>query len=161
MLFRSIEVVTIKPAWLCGTFAFHPMLGFRRRKQAMSIAHGCASTLLRFKQVDKSYRDEWGVAERWIPLERGVGRAWEHWRRKEKDAIKGACWLRPDQPCPFSRKALVELNKNLAKNSKPSVGPVDQLSEIHKCCMDPSTHIPDGPSVGAMEKFLRKHGLIP
>ena len=66
----NIEVVTIKPAWLCGTFAFHPMLGFRRRKQAMSIAHGCASTLLRFKQVDKSYRDEWGVAERWIPLDR-------------------------------------------------------------------------------------------
>src|SRR6266568_3092759 len=42
----DLEVVTVKPRWLCGTFAFHPMLGFRRAKQAASIAHGCASTLM-------------------------------------------------------------------------------------------------------------------
>ena len=41
----DLHVIAAKPQWLCGTFAFHPMLGFQRRKQAASIAHGCASTL--------------------------------------------------------------------------------------------------------------------
>ena len=30
----EIEVLVVKPKWLCGTFAFHPMLGFRRELQA-------------------------------------------------------------------------------------------------------------------------------
>lgn len=40
----DLEVVAVKPQWLCGTFAFHPMLGFKRKNQCASIAHGCAST---------------------------------------------------------------------------------------------------------------------
>ena len=44
----AIRIVPIKPEWLCGTFAAHPMLGFRRDRQKRSIAHGCASTLLSF-----------------------------------------------------------------------------------------------------------------
>jgi len=41
----NLDVLVVKPRWLCGTFAFHPMLGFSRKQQAESIAHGCASTI--------------------------------------------------------------------------------------------------------------------
>lgn len=41
----NLDVLAVKPQWLCGTFAFHSMLGFRRQKQTESIAHGCASTI--------------------------------------------------------------------------------------------------------------------
>ncbi len=41
----NLDVLAVKPQWLCGTFAFHPMLGFSRQKQTESIAHGCASTI--------------------------------------------------------------------------------------------------------------------
>src|SRR4029079_13395400 len=41
----NLDVLAVKPQWLCGTFAFHPMLGFNRKKQTQSIAHGCASTI--------------------------------------------------------------------------------------------------------------------
>jgi predicted acylesterase/phospholipase RssA len=47
----DLSVVVVKPKWLCSTFAFHPMLGFRRRKQAASIAHGCASTFAKLVQI--------------------------------------------------------------------------------------------------------------
>jgi hypothetical protein len=65
-------VVTVKPEWLCSTFGFHPMLGFRRRKQAESIAHGCAMTLATLYSLgafgvdQETYRiwlDEWGAAK--------------------------------------------------------------------------------------------------
>lgn len=41
----NLDVLAVKPQWLCGSFAFHPMLGFSRKKQTESIAHGCASTI--------------------------------------------------------------------------------------------------------------------
>lgn len=47
----NLSVLVVKPKWLCDTFAFHPMLGFERKKQAASIAHGCASTFARFLQA--------------------------------------------------------------------------------------------------------------
>ena len=43
-----LKVITIKPKWLCKTFAFHSLLGFRQSAQAESIAHGCASTFAHF-----------------------------------------------------------------------------------------------------------------
>ncbi len=159
----NIEVVTVKPEWLCGTFAFHPMLGFRRRSQAMSIAHGCASTLLRFKSVDEKYRRGWEIDENAIPVENGAGAAWDHWRsRKKEDGEKldGRCWLRPDETCPFSRKALEEMNHNLAKG-EPPVPAVEHLAKIHEYCVDPSTHMPEGDSIGWFERFLRKRQLLP
>ena len=30
----DLHVMNVKPKWLCNTFGFHPMLGFRRKKQA-------------------------------------------------------------------------------------------------------------------------------
>jgi hypothetical protein len=38
------EMMVVMPNCLCSTFGFHPMLGFRRSRQAASIAHGCAAT---------------------------------------------------------------------------------------------------------------------
>src|SRR5207247_1138142 len=52
----DLEVVMVRPKWLCGTFAFHPMLGFRRANQAASIAHGCASTLARLGELRQAGR---------------------------------------------------------------------------------------------------------
>jgi len=54
----NLEVVAVMPEWLCGTFAFHPMLGFRRADQARSIAHGCKTTLERL-YILKKERPEW------------------------------------------------------------------------------------------------------
>ncbi|MCU1348504.1 MAG: Patatin, partial [Acidobacteria bacterium] len=58
----SLAVVVVKPKWLCDTFAFHPMLGFKRSKQAASIAHGCASTFQRFVKL----QDEDKAARIWL-----------------------------------------------------------------------------------------------
>lgn len=160
----NIEVVTVKPEWLCGTFAFHPMLGFRRKSQAMSIAHGCASTLLRFKGVDSSFRKGWRINEKYIPVESGIGRAWENWREHRKSRGKSAdgdCWLKPGIRCPFSRQSLMEMNANLARDNKPLVQAVDHLATIHKYCVDPSTHMRDGDSTGWVERYLRKHQIVP
>ena len=140
------------------------MLGFRRRNQAMSIAHGCASTLLRFKSIAVPFRRAWKIDEKAIPVETGVGRAWEHWRKVRKKAGKdtdGKCWLRPDETCPFSRKSLIEMNKELSKTGRPSVKAIEHLSRIYELCTDPSTHMPNAASVGWFERFLRKREVIP
>lgn len=73
----DLHVIAVKPKWLCGTFGFHPMLGFRRAKQAASIAHGCASTLgtlyAEWKGAGRESR-----AKEWIP----------HWGRLDaNDAL--------------------------------------------------------------------------
>lgn len=38
-----------------GTFAFHPMLGFRRKKKAQSIAHGWEIDASGIRQVETDY----------------------------------------------------------------------------------------------------------
>ena len=84
----GIELVAIKPNWLCGTFAIHPMLGFKRERHIRSIAHGCASTLLELARVRKehigqrmreaektkkryqpapTWLEHWGIAEDRLP----------------------------------------------------------------------------------------------
>src|SRR2546429_6669916 len=54
----DIKVVTVKPKWLVSLFEFHSYLGFKRERQAASIAHGCASTLVAMlaPAVDKPVR---------------------------------------------------------------------------------------------------------
>src|SRR5262249_54269306 len=56
----SLAVIAVKPKWLCNTFGFHPMIGFRRRYQQQSIAHGCASTLAHlWNETDQTTRQAW------------------------------------------------------------------------------------------------------
>src|SRR5438874_2546462 len=59
----------VKPKWLCGTYGFHPMLGFRRKMQAASIAHGCASTFATIAQLLRhpehgAWPAEWRIPQR-------------------------------------------------------------------------------------------------
>jgi predicted acylesterase/phospholipase RssA len=106
----DLEVVPVKPEWLCSTFGFHPMLGFRRSRQAASIAHGCATTLLALARVERQengrgslWTASWGirlgslpetVPDEGVPLELVAPRE------------PGHCWLRPGELCPFSGEGL-------------------------------------------------------
>jgi predicted acylesterase/phospholipase RssA len=127
----DIEIVAVKPEWLCGTFAFHPMLGFRRKKQAQSIAHGCASTLLRFAKIAKdneAWLSGWGIERARVPKVHQWGEAFDALKARKRKTLGNACWLRPDVTCPFSKDAL--------KKAEPSLTEIviQELSEIHTEC---------------------------
>jgi predicted acylesterase/phospholipase RssA len=132
----DLEVVTVTPRWLVGTFAFHPMLGFRRYKQARSIAHGCASTLAVFSDllndpVRSAWLVPWGVDTDAVPANvyRSNGNL-----VPETSVPRGACWFRPDRPCPFSRNALEALAPALPEQT------VAELDGIYRACGRESTH---------------------
>ena len=149
----DIEVAAIKPRWLCGTFAFHPMLGFRRSEQARSIAHGCASTLA---TLDRLARDPLARGGGWLAgwragafegaVEEGAVRIAnaevKELRPKElrlaleprsEVATEGNCWFRRDgHPCPFHFPKGAELrgSRRLAA----------QLGAIYEACGRRETH---------------------
>jgi len=127
----DLEVVTVRPRWLCGTFAFHPMLGFRRLDQARSIAHGCAATLHRLAEVDEASLRGWRIEPDTLPQPAGGAREWPVVDRKAASR-NGFCWYRPGVRCPFSRQALTG-------SSLPEVTR-RQLSVIHSECGKPRTH---------------------
>lgn len=137
----DIDVVVVKPRWLCGTFAFHPMLGFRRRKQAASIAHGCAATFGKFADIaaDETRRAQWpeGWGLNTADIEPDAKRLHPHTRDKR---AKGQCHFRssPEAKCPFSSDELqkipnTEIDEKVKKN----------ISEIYRLCGLRSTH--EGP----------------
>ncbi|MCE9520467.1 MAG: patatin-like phospholipase family protein, partial [Verrucomicrobia bacterium] len=122
----NLDVLAVKPQWLCGTFAFHPMLGFSRKKQAESIAHGCASTICavadHFDPGNKAHAVDVDLLRSWA---RGRGIALNQLPERVKAGKSGAldfgpanltddeqkqgfCWFRrPDKKtgqrpiCPF------------------------------------------------------------
>lgn len=85
----NLKVESIVPDWLCGTFAFHPMMGFSRVKQAKSIAHGCRKTL---EALDP---DGGGAPRANSP---GGGSPAD----RSGPARGGACHVLPALTCPFS-----------------------------------------------------------
>ncbi len=110
----DMEVLTIRPQWLCGTFAFHPMLGFRRRKQARSIAHGCASTIEKISQFasdsdQKFWLEGWGVDTKNLP-EPKERQCKSRFRpiKQPVDGKTGGCWYCPQATCTFSCEAMDE-----------------------------------------------------
>lgn len=131
----NLEVAVVKPRWLCGTFAFHPMLGFKRREQARSIAHGCWSTLERVHDMTTRYArwlDAWGMTP-------PAG-----WRRvpNPRPEHDGDCWYRTGATCPFSdagirqsqgatgvkpetRRMLTMIYEECGKSHTHRLGPVD------------------------------------
>lgn len=132
----DIEVVTVRPNWLCGTFAFHPMLGFRRRQQAQSIAHGCASTLHRLAALPKDLLAGWGIDEERLPAPPPAEDVWPV--VSPRAARDGTCWYRKDTLCPFSHTAtgtsgLPEITRH-------------QLRLIHEECGRPRSHRPEDGS---------------
>ena len=145
----DVEVVTVKPKWLCGTFGFHPMLGFRRDKQARNIAHGCAATLLRFANVEEEHLIGWNINPDLVPKSKTFGEAHIAWKaakkaRKRKDN-KDKCWLRPDHPCPYAADNLKALNRRFDKKDPASqidAHTLKELANIHEYCRQRKTHRP-------------------
>lgn len=138
----DIEVVIVKPKWLCGTFAFHPMLGFRSQRQAGSIAHGCAATFQTIARILEPDPGQEALSDRLWPAH-----AWKmktdgiHLKAaKDLNPINsknhfrdGICHFRKEALCPFSRN---ELNKDstLTENVK------QEIEVIYKLCGIRSTH---------------------
>ena len=135
----DLHLVAVKPQWLCDTFGFHPMLGFRRRKQAQSIAHGCASTLAQLyaeQARNPAWIAGWGIqgldrvdsqavlvdAERLTLVPQRKGKA------------AGECWFRTGVTCPFSPASLAELSIEEETAA--------QLGRIYQYCGQVETHRP-------------------
>jgi predicted acylesterase/phospholipase RssA len=135
----DLHVSCVKPAWLCGTFAFHPMLGFKRDRQARSIAHGCASTLvhLYYEQLDHpNWTPHW-----WNPLELFEGTCTRepgtdiHFILNPRRANScGDCCFVRGHKCPFSEKELSSLKPGLPKET------VAALDDIYHRCGERKTH---------------------
>ncbi len=139
----DLEVVPIKPKWLCGTFAFHPMLGFRRQRQAENIAHGCASTLgtlhaLARDPASATWFPGWGIGNfpktidpASFPLRDAKTLRFELAPQPRK--VAGACWFRHDALCPFSRV-------HLEKEDVLSQTQASELDRIYQACGRQETH---------------------
>lgn len=147
----DLHVMAVKPKWLCSTFGFHPMLGFRRRKQKQSIAHGCASTFATVFEMKQMYEEAdvwlraWGVhgdlrldpsCFRFTdgsgkPVDKPVsGGTYELLPAAKRGP--GECWFRNGVVCPFSKDALQKAH--VAKQK------IEELEEIYWLCGNPVTH---------------------
>jgi hypothetical protein len=134
----ALHVSCVKPEWLCGTFAFHPMLGFKRHRQAQSIAHGCASALAHI------YCEQWDHPEWtphwWKPLD-----LYEKTCERDSDADIsytlnprpangcGDCCFVRGKKCPFSSSELELLNQKLGPSGTPlGKETITALNEIYR-----------------------------
>ncbi|MEJ2426579.1 MAG: patatin-like phospholipase family protein, partial [Candidatus Thiodiazotropha sp.] len=138
----DLEVASLIPNWLCGTFAFHPMLGYRRERQAQSIAHGCAMTLLKLRNYKDTCLKAWGIDPHELPHAKNLEEA--ETTTVYPAAIKaGKCWLRPEIDCPFSKQSLYRLNLKVTDCGRKLEGnTITELAKIHIACCDPKTHRP-------------------
>lgn len=136
----DLEVVSVVPEWLCGTFGFHPMLGFRRNRQAASIAHGCRSTLFQLGKLTRNpttraWLPAWGVDITRLPDEETLtADEQQHWPPKRRvEEEDGRCWWR-NTACPFSAKSLKPTS--LPEHMKAEV------AKIHVACRKRENHYP-------------------
>ena len=134
----DIDVVTVIPQWLCGTFAFHPMLGFRRRNQAASIAHGCASGLLELGRQatgddGPARAAAWGLDTSHLP-NHAQSFATDPFVPAQSPTTKGNCWYRPPVPCPFSTPG------QGAPKALSNGRTAEELNAIYTACGDLLTH---------------------
>ena len=147
----DLHVMNVKPKWLCDTFGFHPMLGFRRKKQAQSIAHGCASTMATIYQTmiaidgHESWLGPWGIRRR-LDFDEGSFAFFDSERTERKrpmmeDTVElrptpkveeGTCWFRKDSKCPFAPDELDAAGVMPQKR--------DEISQIYALCGVASTH---------------------
>jgi hypothetical protein len=116
------------------------MLGFRRRKQAQSIAHGCASTLAAFAAQNPSWVDGWGIGEAVGSFDRStLPKAGDTLLQPQKAGKKtGECWFRKGIPCSFSRQAVAQLPTEKPLPTKT----VTEIDKIYQICGEASTHQP-------------------
>jgi len=138
----DLEVLTVIPRWLCGTMAFHPMLGFRRLQEAESIAHGCASTLLalgRRVRGPNAARNAkaWGMDLEALPsAEQSCAVDPFAPLQPLSKGQTGNCWFRPQALCPFSYQGQGKSERG--NNSRT----VRELEQIYQLCKEPKTHQP-------------------
>lgn len=159
----DIHLLAVKPKWLCDTFGFHPMIGFKRWKQAASIAHGCASTFAAVwadgalpHWYESWCRSKPGfdyAAFRKQRIQTGSGsqrRDGENVRyevmltpsrvaEKKKDGI---CFFRADAVCPFSKNALEATLSNTKKEAGPRERKalLDHVPRIYEACSHAANH---------------------
>ncbi len=154
----NLDVLAVKPQWLCGTFAFHPMLGFSRKKQTESIAHGCASTICavadHFDPGNKAHAVDVGSLRKWA-LGRGhrpgpIARS--HAARSNGGALgfgpaslsddeqkQGCCWFRRADPKigQTSRLSVPSQESRLPPKARRSA---PNLHKIYLACGRRNTH---------------------
>jgi predicted acylesterase/phospholipase RssA len=139
----DLHVMAVKPKWLCNTFGFHPMLGFRRAKQARSIAHGCASTfggLYQMQKMDEgnNWLTAWGARDlalddaAFIPVSKQGTCDVSYDLNPANKRDNGQCWFRTGKTCPFSREGLLQAHVDEKK--------IPEVQQIYKLCGDPATH---------------------
>ena len=141
----DLEVVAVKPNRLCSTFAFHPMLGFKRQSQKESIAHGCASTLLKFGEIRNDrhkadFLNAWRVRAKSVPKLAEWDEAFDRLAKKDEFEQSGVCWL-TERPCPFALQSLEKFRKDDASGATLADTTVDEVADIHRVCMEPTTHL--------------------
>ena len=154
----NLDVMAVKPKWLCGSFAFHPMLGFTRKKQTESIAHGCASTICavadHFDAGNEAHAVDVDSLRNWA-LGRGI--ALEQLPRRvnaecsgalgfgpmalsEDEQTQGSCWFRPANPKTGKRPVCPFHPRSAACVEGDEVGP--ELHKIYLACGQRKTHEP-------------------
>ncbi|HSP15325.1 MAG TPA: patatin-like phospholipase family protein [Thermoanaerobaculia bacterium] len=130
----DLHVLAVKPNWLCGTFGFHPMLGFRREKQARSIAHGCASTLMSLHMSSlkhPQWLEAWGASH----LDFDPSAIRDDGMKKFPAPQKrdcGFCWFRNGRLCPYSRQA--------TRGAGLPDREAEELDRIYRLCGEQKTH---------------------
>lgn len=154
----NLDVVAVKPQWLCGSFAFHPMLGFSRKKQTESIAHGCASTICtvadHFDPNNQAHAIDSNALRQWA-LGRGIAldQLPERVHRDARGPLAygpaalstneqnhGCCWFRKPDPKTGRRPICPFHPKSPASTEGDQVSP--ELHRIYLACGRRSTHMP-------------------
>lgn len=152
----NLDVLAVKPQWLCGTFAFHPMLGFSRKKQTESIAHGCATTICavadHFAPGNKAHAVDVDALRKWahgrgIALDQLPERttqdhsgalAFGPAKLTEDEQTQGFCWFRRADPKTGKRPVCPFHSKSAACCESDEVGP--ELHKIYLTCGQSTTH---------------------
>jgi len=154
----NLDVLAVKPRWVCGSFAFHPMLGFSRKNQTASIAHGCASTICSVADhfrpdnqthaVDPDALRKWalgrGIALDQLPVRinpdkdgpLGFGPA----KLTPEEQAEGFCWFRQADPKTGRRPVCPFHTKSPASVDGEELGP--ELQKIYFACGNSATHEP-------------------
>jgi hypothetical protein len=112
------------------------MLGFRRRQQAASIAHGCATGLLELARAARQepqagWAPGWGLDADRLPEKPPLN---DSLPIIPGPAEAGRCWFRPGVLCTFSVERL--------RGTGLPEATIAELTEIHAACGRPETHRP-------------------
>jgi hypothetical protein len=160
----DLEVAVVKSKWLCDSFAFHPMLGFRREDQAASIAHGCAATFQMLSDLFHAWPKPGEPPARYQER-KALAEARQAWARekaidfeqlgdnrqpRESSEVKeqrGLCWYRRGRGtngeaprCPFAKEVVLERETASPDEAARLSTMADELDAIYRACGQAKTH---------------------